>query len=183
MKKLISKFVLWIMGWKVMGEIPRISKYVIVAAPHTSNWDFVIGRAFGYLLGIEAKFLGKSQLFKFPYGWLFRIMGGIPVDRTKHNSLVDFTIDLFHNSEALVLGLAPEGTRKSVSKWKHGFYYIALGAKVPIVLAFMDYKKKQAGIGKIIYPSGNIKEDFELIETFYQSITPRYPHHYNPKIF
>ena len=76
MKKLISKFALWIMGWKVMGEIPRFSKYVIVAAPHTSNWDFVIGRAFGYLLGIEAKFLGKSQLFKFPYGWLFRIMGG-----------------------------------------------------------------------------------------------------------
>lgn len=183
MKKAISKFVLWLKGWKVVGEIPNIKKYVIVAAPHTSNWDFVIGRAFGYLLGIEAKFLGKSQLFKPPHGWLFRFMGGIPVDRTKHNSLVEFTIDLFDNREELVLGLAPEGTRKRVERWKQGFYHIAIGANVPIVLSFMDYKKKEAGVGKILYPSGNLDEDMSIIEEFYKSVTPKFPAYFNTKIY
>ena len=111
MKKAISYAILKIMGWKIVGDIPSVKKYVIILAPHTSNWDFIIGRCFGYILGIEAKFLGKSQLFKFPYGWIFTLMGGIPVDRTKHNNLVSFAIDLFNNREELVLGLAPEGSR------------------------------------------------------------------------
>ena len=183
MKKAIAKFILWLQGWRVVGDIPSdIPKYVILVAPHTSNWDFVIGRAFGYTLGIEAKYLGKSQLFKPPYGWFFRWMGGIPVDRTQHNSLVDFTIDLFNRSEQLIVGLAPEGTRKKVDRWKQGFYYIAVGANIPIVLSYMDYKKKEAGVGKIIYPSGELEKDLQIIEDFYKTINPKIPELYNPKI-
>lgn len=184
MKKRIAKFILWLQGWKVVGGVPTdIPKYVILAAPHTSNWDFIIGRAFGYTLGIEAKYLGKSQLFKPPYGWFFRWTGGIPVDRTKHNSLVDFTIDLFNNNEQLIVGLAPEGTRKKVDRWKMGFYHIAVGANIPVVLSYMDYKKKEAGVGKIVYPSGNLEKDLQIIEDFYKTINPKNPDLYNPKIF
>lgn len=183
MKKRVAQFLLWLKGWKAVGEPPSFPKYVIVAAPHTSNWDFFIGRAFGYTLGIEAKFLAKSQLFRPPYGWLFRWMGGIPVDRTKHNSLVEFTIDLFHRSERLAVGLAPEGTRQRVDKWKQGFYHIALGANVPIVLSFMDYERRAAGIGKVLYPSGNLEKDMLEIESFYKTVVPKKPELYNQKIF
>ena len=108
MKKIVSKLILYVMGWKVVSDIPTQKKYVIIVSPHTSNWDFIIGRCFGYMLEIEAKYLGKSQLFRFPYGWIFRLLGGIPVDRSKHNNLVAYAIDLFKSSEGLVLGLAPE---------------------------------------------------------------------------
>ncbi len=183
MRKLLASFILWLQGWKVVGEIPQIKKYVIIAAPHTSNWDFVIGRSFGYMLGIEAKYLGKSQLFKPPFGWFFRLTGGIPVDRTKHNSLVTFTIDLFNQSKELVVGITPEGTRTRVEKWKQGFYHIAEGANVPILLSFMDYKRKEAGVGKIIYPSGDIEKDMSIIEEFYKGVSAKIPEHYNPKIY
>ena len=183
MRKLIASFILWLQGWKVVGEIPQIKKYVIIAAPHTSNWDFVIARSFGYMLGIEAKYLGKSQLFKPPFGWFFRLTGGIPVDRTKHNSMVTFTTNLFNQSKELVVGIAPEGTRKRVEKWKQGFYHIAVGANVPIVLSFMDYKRKEAGVGKILYPSGDIEKDMSVVEEFYKGVTPKVPEYYNPKIY
>lgn len=184
MKKAISKLILRLMGWKVVGEIPKdMPKYIMVAAPHTSNWDFVIGSSFGYQLGIEAKFLGKSQLFKWPYGFLFRAMGGIPVDRTKHNSLVAFTVDLFNKCDELIIGLGPEGTRRRVERWKMGFYHIAVGANIPIVLAFMDYKRKEAGVGAIIHPSGDLEADMAKVEAFYQNITPKYPALFNQKIY
>lgn len=183
MKEVISKLVLWLKGWKVVGEIPKIKKYVIIAAPHTSNWDFVIGRCFGYMLGIKVKYLAKSQLFKPAFGWFFTCTGGIPVDRTKHNSLVAFTTELFIQSKELVVGIAPEGTRKRVEKWKQGFYHIAIGANVPIVLSFMDYKRKEAGVGKILYPSGNIEKDMSIIEEFYRGVNPKNPEYYNPKIY
>ena len=184
MKGRIAQFILRLQGWRVVGDVPaEISKYVIIAAPHTSNWDFVIGRAFGYTLGMEAKYLAKSQLFKPPYGWFFRWTGGISVDRAKHNSLVDFTIDLFNRSEQLIVGLTPEGTRTKVDKWKLGFYHIAVGAKLPIVLSFMDYKRKEAGVGKIVYPSGDLEKDLQIIEDFYKTINPKNPDLYNPKIY
>jgi len=182
MKKLISRGVLKLMGWKVIGNIPTAKKYIIIVAPHTSNWDFVVGRCFGYLLEIKAKFFGKSQLFRFPFGWLFRLMGGIPVDRAKHNNLVSFAIDLFNVSDELVIGLAPEGSRSSVEAWKLGFYHIAVGANIPIAVSFLDYQKKEAGIGFMFKPSGNLSQDLKKIEAFYQTISPKYSEKYNPKI-
>jgi len=182
MKKLISSLILKLLGWKVVGDIPAEKKYVIIVCPHTSNWDFIIGRSFGYLLEIEAKFLGKSQLFYFPYGWIFRLMGGIPVDRTKHNNLVAYAIDLLNSSSELVLGLAPEGSRSKVDKWKLGFYHIAVGANIPIALGFLDFKTQEAGIGKMFYPTGNMDKDLQFIEDFYKNITPKHLDKYNPKI-
>lgn len=183
MKKAISHLILKILGWKIIGDIPTEKKYVIILAPHTSNWDFIIGRCFGYILGIEAKFLGKSQLFKFPYGWIFTLMGGIPVDRSKHNNLVSFAIDLFNNTKQLVLGIAPEGSRSRVDSWKLGFYHIAVGADIPIAISFLDYTKKEAGIKLMFKPEGKLENDLKNIEAIYKNIEPKYPEKYNPNIF
>ena len=183
MKKAISYAILKIMGWKIVGDIPSVKKHVIILAPHTSNWDFIICRCFGYIFGIEAKFLGKSQLFKFPYGWIFTLMGGIPVDRTKHNNLVSFAIDLFKNREKLVLGLTPEGSRSKVDAWKLGFYHIAVGANIPIAIFFLDYIKKEAGVKTMFMPEGEIEKDLKNIEDIYKNAHPKYPEKYNSKIF
>lgn len=183
MKKIISRLILKIMGWRVVSDVPTQKKYIIIVSPHTSNWDFIIGRCFGYMLEIEAKYLGKSQLFRFPYGWIFRLMGGIPVDRTKHNNLVAFAIDLFKTKNELVLGLAPEGSRSKVDSWKLGFYHIAVGANIPIALGFLDYHKKEAGIGEMFLPSGDMQKDLQRIEDFYKTVTPKHMQKYNPKIF
>lgn len=183
MKKIIAIFILRIQGWKIIGEIPKLSKYIIISAPHTSNWDFVIGRAFGYVLGIKAKYLAKHELFRFPYGWFFRLTGGIPVERDKNNNLVNFTTLLFQNTNELVVAIAPEGSRKRVKKWKQGFYHISIAANVPIVLSFMDYKRKEAGVGKILYPSGDIEKDMLIIQEFYKNINPKIPEYYNSKIY
>ena len=183
MKKIVSKLILHLIGWKVVSDIPTLKKYVIIVAPHTSNWDFIIGRCFGYMLEIEAKYLGKSQLFRFPYGWIFRLLGGIPVDRSKHNNLVAYAVELFKFSEGLVLGLAPEGSRSRVEKWKLGFYHIAVCANIPIALAYLDYAKKEAGIGEMFQPSGEIQKDLQKIEDFYKGISPKYSEKYNSKIF
>jgi 1-acyl-sn-glycerol-3-phosphate acyltransferase len=183
MKKLVSRLILNLLGWKVVIDIPTQKKYVIIVSPHTSNWDFIIGRCFGYMLEIEAKYLAKSQLFRFPYGWIFRLLGGIPVDRSKHNNLVAYAIHLFKSYEELVLGLAPEGSRSRVEKWKLGFYHIAVGANIPIALAYLDYAKKEAGIGEMFLPSGDMEKDLQKIEGFYKGISPKYSEKYNSKIF
>lgn len=183
MKKLVSRLILNLLGWKVVSDIPTQKKYVIIVSPHTSNWDFIIGRCFGYMLEIEAKYLGKSQLFRFPYGWIFRLLGGISVDRSKHNNLVAYAIHLFKSYEELVLGLAPEGSRSRVEKWKLGFYHIAVGANIPIALAYLDYAKKEAGIGEMFLPSGDMEKDLQKIEGFYKGISPKYSKKYNSKIF
>ena len=133
------------------------------------------------MLEIEAKYLGKSQLFRFPYAWIFRLLGGIPVDRSKHNNLVAYAVDLFKSSEELVLGLAPEGSRSRVEKWKLGFYHIAVGANA--YSAYMDYAKKEAGIGEMFLPSGEIQKDLQKMENFYKCISPKYSEKYNSKIF
>ena len=133
-----------------------------------------MGDVFGYMLEIEAKYLGKSQLFRFPYGWIFRWLGGIPVDRSKHNNLVAYAIDLFNSSEELVLGLAPEGSRSRVDSWKLGFYHIAAGANIPIALGSWIIKKEKLVLEKCFTISGDLQKDLQKIENFYKKITPRH---------
>ena len=183
MTEKISDIILNLLGWRVVGQVPKEKKYIIIVAPHTSNWDFVIGRCFGYKLKVKAKFLGKNQLFRFPIGWLFRLMGGIAVNREKRNNMVASIVETFNNSDELILGLAPEGTRSRTDHWKRGFYHIANEANIPIMLSFLDYKTKEAGIGMVLYPSGDFQKDMLKIQTFYEGITPKYPDRYNPKIF
>jgi 1-acyl-sn-glycerol-3-phosphate acyltransferase len=171
----LSLFFLKAFGWRLEGRLPDVDKLVVIAAPHTSNWDFpiLIGLAFG--LRAKASWLGKNTLFRWPFGFLARWMGGIPVYRSASHNLVAQSVESFRNSEKLILAVPPEGTRGKVSHWKTGFYYIALGAKTPIAMGFIDYKRKAAGVGPTIYPSGDIEADMEIIRNFYINVTAKYP--------
>ncbi len=176
----ISRIILKIMGWKVVGTFPpEIKKCILIAAPHTSMWDFILGRLAFYRFGIKVKFLIKVELFRFPFGGLLKSLGGIPVNRGKKNNMVDYVAEQLINSEKLIIVITPEGTRKYNAHWKKGFYHIALRANVPLVMAFIDYKKKEGGVGGILYPSGNFEEDFKTIEDFYSGCNAKYPEKYN----
>ena len=170
-----SMFFLWITGWQTEGQLPVIPKFVLVVAPHTSNWDFPYGLFIAFILRAKIYWLGKEALFRMPFKKFFQWLGGIPVDRSKSNNIVVQSIKHFHGNERLILAIAPAGTRKRVEKWKTGFYHIATGANVPIVLGFLDYKRKAGGIGPVIYPTGNFEADIKTIRTFYDGIIGKYP--------
>jgi 1-acyl-sn-glycerol-3-phosphate acyltransferase len=174
--KWLCKLYLKAIGWKT-GSIldPSIKKCVLVAAPHTSNWDYPIALATLYANGTKVRFLGKDSLFKFPIGILMRATGGMPVDRSKHNNLVDALVNIFKQHEELVLMIAVEGTRSFVKEWKSGFYYTAMGANVPIVMGYLDYKNKVAGFGDLFYPTGEYQKDLIAIQNFYRQFTAKYP--------
>lgn len=162
-------------GWKLVGEMPDVPKSVIVVAPHTSNWDFMVFMMGSFVLGIRGQWLGKHTLFIGPLGWLFRKFGGIPLDRSSKHDLVSQAVTALKESPQMNLVLSPEGTRKKSDHWKSGFYYFALGAQVPILLAYADYRTKTAGIGATIWPTGDVEADLANIRAFYQGITPRHP--------
>ncbi len=178
--KYISKIILWLMGWKIRGGNPHdVKKAVIVAAPHTSNWDFVIGRLAYFVLGVNVKFLIKKESFFWPIGGIVKAMGGIPVDRGKKSNLVEQMVQYFNEYNSLYLVITPEGTRKRVKQWKRGFYFISQQAGVPMELGYIDYKRKEGGLGPLIYPSGDYEKDLEKIQDFYRDKTARYPEKFN----
>src|SRR5262245_35557130 len=162
-------------GWQFEGRLPDVDKLVVIAAPHTSNWDLPVLLSLAFALKAKACWLGKHTLFRWPFGFVFRWMGGIPVYRSASQNVVAQTVETFRNSENLILTIPPEGTRSKVSHWKTGFYYIALGADVPISLGFIDYKRKVAGVGPTINPTGDIEADMEIIRNFYANVTAKYP--------
>jgi 1-acyl-sn-glycerol-3-phosphate acyltransferase len=164
-----------ISGWRLEGRLPDVDKLVVIAAPHTSNWDFPILISLAFGLRAKAGWLGKNTLFRWPFGFLSRWMGGIPVYRSASNNMVAQSVEMFRKSEKLILAVPPEGTRGKVSHWKTGFYYIALGAEVPIAMGFIDYKRKATGVGPVIYPTGDIEADMEIIRNFYANVTAKYP--------
>jgi len=174
---LLSKLIFWLSGWKIVGEKPEgLQKFVIIAAPHTSNWDFVYARAAFYMMKIPLKYTIKKELFFFPLGWVLDKMGGIPINRSKKKgNMVAQMAQNFKKRDHLALMITPEGTRSYAKEWKKGFYYIAQEAAVPILLGYLDYKKKEAGIGPCVYPSGNYEADLEKIQAFYRTITAKYP--------
>lgn len=162
-------------GWRREGALPDIPKYVIVVAPHTSNWDFPIGLAFAFALRLKGYWLGKDSLFRWPLRGFFRWLGGIPIDRSRSSDVVAQMVRIFRERAKLIMVLAPEGTRKKVPHWKSGFYYIARGADVPIVLGFLDYLRKAGGIGPVFSPTGDIEADMEYIRAFYKTVQGKYP--------
>jgi len=162
-------------GWKAEGQRPDISKYVVIAAPHTSNWDFVYTVCLGFIFRTKSHIMLKDAWFRWPLGFFFRWLGTIPVERSKSSSVVAQSIQAFHEHTRLVLVIAPSGTRKKVMYWKTGFYYIAKGADVPIVLGYLDYRRKAGGIGPIINPTGDIEADMKIIRDFYADIKGKYP--------
>lgn len=173
--RVIANIGLWAFGWKTKGAPPDTDKYVLIAAPHTSNWDLVITLSLAFHYNIKVHWMGKSSLFRFPYGGLMKWLGGIPVDREKSNNLVKSSIRVFEENSDMVLIVPPEGTRGKVRHWKTGFYHIAHGAKVPIALGFVDFKNKTGGFGPALTPTGDIKKDMPLIQKFYQGITGKIP--------
>lgn len=163
------------LGWKKVGTLPDVPQYLAILAFHTSNWDVFYGILIAFAFKVDIYFMAKSQLFRFPFSPLVRFLGGIPIDRSESSNTVQATIDMYKKHEKFAIALAPEGTRKKVEKWKTGFYHIAVGAQVPIILAFLDYKTKSGGVGAIVHPTGDMKADFKKIRDFYQTVTARYP--------
>jgi 1-acyl-sn-glycerol-3-phosphate acyltransferase len=172
---LISILALKIIGWQKEGELPAEPKYVMIAAPHTSNVDLPMTLFFAFAYRAKVYWMGKETIFKKPFGAIMKWLGGIPTVREKSSNIVQQSIEQFEENERLVMVVAPEGTRTKVNYWKSGFYYIALGAQVPIALGFLDYKRKRGGIGGLFHPTGNITDDMNEIQKFYQTVTARRP--------
>ena len=183
MKRLLSKLIFKINGWKIIGVSTYPEKCIVITAPHTSNWDFFIGRCYAYIIDIKPKYLTKSELFLPVLGTLIKWNGGIPVYRKSKNNVVDQVVEMFKNSSQLNLGIAPEGTRTRVDKWKTGFYHIAVKSKVPILLLKMDYEKKEIGIMCEFNTSGNFEKDMLFIQEQYKNIKGKKPEYYNTKIY
>jgi len=173
--KVFAQFVLRAMGWTLTHEDPGTHRYVLTLAPHTSNWDFVIGLLAAWGLGLRAHWIAKQSLFDSPLGPLFRFWGGIPVDRSRRGDLSRQLALRFDEGEHFVLGIAPEGTRSFSNHWKSGFWHIAKAAGVPIVMAYIDYPRKQIGIGQSFLPSDDIDGDFRRIKQFYADKRGRFP--------
>lgn len=177
--KLLAHILLQLSGWKLEGEIPDLNKCVIIGAPHTSNWDMFFGLLYKMYYNLNIKFLMKEELFRFPLNIFFSWIGGIPVNRGKKNNLVETLYQKFTQKENFYLALTPEGTRNKVKQWKRGFYYIAKKANVPIVLGYMDYGRKVAGVGPVFYPGNDIEKDMAAIRSFYKSVQAKFPEHYS----
>jgi len=171
----VSVVFLKLTGWKVAGERPEPLKYVLIAAPHTTNWDFPVALAICFALRINIYWMAKDTLFRPPFGWIMRRLGGIPVDRRKGHLAAKHVMDAFRNNDRLVVVIPPEGTRSKVTKWKTGFYRIANDAHVPLVCGFLDYSKKLGGFGRTIVPTGNMEDDFVVIRDFYINVVAKYP--------
>ena len=172
----LAKFIYYkILGWKLIGDFPKINKAVFIVVPHTSWIDFFLGLLVRRVWNEEINFIGKKSLFKFPFGWYFRWMGGAPIDRSKNNDTVAAIAAIFSERQKFRLSLSPEGTRKKVGEWKTGFYYIAKAAKVPVVLVAFDYGKKQIVISKPHYPTNEKEADFKLYKSFFKGVKGKIP--------
>ncbi len=171
----LARFILRLFGWKGIVEVEIPPKSIICVAPHTSNWDFIIGRLFYASVKGKPHFLMKKDWFFFPLKYLLRALGGIPVDRKKKGFITEQMIEEFNNSEHFQLAISPEGTRKKNPNWKSGFYFIAMGANVPISLAHIDYGLKEVGICRNFYPTGNEAADIEEIKQYYKGFKGKNP--------
>ena len=164
---LISRIGLFLLGWKTQGEMPDLKKFVLVAAPHSSNWDFVIFLLIIFKFQIPVHWMGKHTMFIPPFKTLLQYLGGIPIDRSRKANTVTIMSDAFRASDQLIVTIAPSGTRSKTNTWKTGFYRIAHQAKIPIVLGFVDYKRKTGGIGPTFFPTGDLDADLTQIRSFY----------------
>ena len=179
-KKWFGRNYLKMRGFTFVGQHPEgINKSIIIEAPHTCIEDFVIGRCFFWMEDRSVKFLIKKEFFRFGLGWFLKKIGGIPVDRSRGNNMVVKTAAIFKKYDKLHIVITPEGTRKRVENWKRGFYFIAELAKVPVVLAFIDYKTKKCGYGPSFMPCGDFNKDWPMIENFYRGMHGKTPGKFN----
>ncbi len=173
--QIFAQAILRLLGWKIEARLPNSRKFVLVGAPHTSNWDFILMLLIMNALGLQLNWVGKDSLFNGSFGSLMHRLGGIPVDRSASHGFVDQMVAEFKRRQEMILVVAPEGTRGKSEYWKTGFYYIAQGANVPIALGYVDYAQKTGGIGATLQPSGDIQADMLPITRFYTGITGKYP--------
>jgi 1-acyl-sn-glycerol-3-phosphate acyltransferase len=174
-RRFVAKIVLSMTGWKAVGARPEPQKYVLIAAPHTTNWDFFYLLVFAAFFELNISWMGKHSIFRGPLNPIMRASGGVPVRRHKSEKLVMTMARIFDDHEELGLVVPAEGTRAYVEYWKSGFYHIAMTANVPIVMSFLDYSKKAGGFGPAFYPSGHISQDMDSIRAFYQGRMGKYP--------
>jgi 1-acyl-sn-glycerol-3-phosphate acyltransferase len=173
--RILSRIILFFMGWHIRTVPIDQSKYIMIGAPHTSNWDFVIGYLMMTAIGLKLSWVGKHTLFRKPYGWFLRWIGGIPVNRELSTKFVDQVVQKFNSLDHLIVVMSPEGTRKKTEHWRTGFYYMAKGAEVPVIAGFLDYPNKVGGIGKVIHLTGDMEADIREFQEFYSGITGKYP--------
>ncbi|MCB1604151.1 MAG: 1-acyl-sn-glycerol-3-phosphate acyltransferase [Gammaproteobacteria bacterium] len=180
---MIRRFLLWVLKifrWKVVINLPDAKRYVVIAAPHTSNWDFPLGLCYILGAGIPFRYMGKDSLFKWPQKYLFKWFGGFPVDRNNKTKLTTRMANFINSQDKIALALAPEGTRSKLEYWRTGFYYIALEANVPIAMAALNYGKRELGIMESFIPTGDINADMKIIQNFYKDIKGKYPEKQSP---
>ncbi|OGB66026.1 MAG: hypothetical protein A2Y94_14610 [Caldithrix sp. RBG_13_44_9] len=173
--RVISQLILKVMGWKTRTISLDFPKFILIGAHHTSNWDFVIGYLVMTAIGLNFRFVGKHTLFHWPLGSFMRWLGGIAVNRSLSTNFVEQVASHFQAQDQLIVAIAPEGTRQRTDYWRSGFYYIALQARVPVVLGFLDYRTKIGGLGAMFHPSGNIEMDMKVARDFYAGVHGKYP--------
>jgi 1-acyl-sn-glycerol-3-phosphate acyltransferase len=173
--KLFARFIIWLIGWQVRMEIPPINKYIVIIVPHTSNWDFIIGKLANWCSGQRPKILVKKEAFKFLIGPIIRMWGGVPIDRKNTVNIVDQVVKYFDENEKFVLGITPEGTRKRNPDWKTGFYRIALKANVPIYFGYIDFGTKKAGMHDFLMPTGDMENEINQIKAYFKDMKGYYP--------
>lgn len=176
----LARFIFFkILGWRLENSFdPAVKKCVVIVAPHTSSYDFFIGILVRKIIRVHIDFVGKKELFKPPFGWYFKMVGGTPLDRSGNQKKVDAIAELFQQKEIFRLALSPEGTRKKTDRWKTGFYYIALKANVPIVPVSFDFGTKTVKIASTFHPSGELVKDMAKINEFYNGVQGRIPENF-----
>ena len=179
MTQTICRLILYrLMGWHAEVSVERPQKYIIALAPHTSNWDFIMGILYSRAEGFKAEFLMKKEWFRWPLGALFRYLGGIPVERSRHTSMPDQLATLATERDTFSLCITPEGTRKPNAEWKRGFYYIAMKARLPILLYGLDYGKRRIVCTRAIVPDGHIDAQMEEIKNYFIDFKGKYPQNF-----
>jgi 1-acyl-sn-glycerol-3-phosphate acyltransferase len=171
----IGVFVARMTGWRLVGDLPETPKFLVICTPHTSNWDLPALLMLSWVMRIKGWWFAKHTVFWPPLGWMLRAWGGVPVDRSRHHSLVAQATHLFETNDAFVLGIAPEGTRSRIDCWRSGFYHIALSAKVPVVAAFLDFPSKSGGVAGTVHLTGDANADMDAIRALYAPFTGRNP--------
>ncbi len=172
---MISRFILFkLLGWKEKGAFPDIKKIVVIIAPHTSMSDFVIGKLYYGTIRRKPNFIIKKEMFFFPFGYILKALGGIPVDRKKGVSIIEQIVKKIEKSDKVIINITPEGTRKPVKRWKKGFYQIATKANIPIAVAYMDYGNKELGVKMVLNPSGDYDKDIKIIRQQYSGVSGKH---------
>ncbi|MCP5044136.1 MAG: acyltransferase [bacterium] len=178
--KWLGRNFLRLFGWDTEGGRPVESRYVLIAAPHTSNWDLPFMMAMAWAYEMKISWMGKHVLFSQPHGWFFRWLGGIPIHRETRNNRVDQMAQEFANRDEFFLIVPAEGTRSYTANWKSGFYHIARNANVPIVMGYLDFSRKRGGFGPALFPSGDLTQDMNQIRAFYQDKLGKHPDLFGP---